>query len=367
MRILITQDFCGAGKFFMIAGMETALIKAAETRLWRAALMPFARVDVCQMPEYHVAYSGRIKGSEPLMWRCEDGERSFCYPFLLTPVAIGGAKTDYVDISSIYGYSGPLSTTDDPAFLKNAWVAFDQWAAKKKVIAEFTRFSLYADNRDMAHPGTRVEFNRPSAVSRLPGSEEALLAALGKKTRNMIRKAEKAGLRARELVPEDGVAAFRSLYEETMDRNEASEFFLYDDTYYGLLLSLPAGELRLFGVFDGRNMVAAAMALVHKNGALYHLGASLPAYAKSGAGNLSMFAMSRTLMESGVEFLTVGGGRTTKKDDPLFRFKKNNAMDTGKFYIGKRIVDPKGYDDVMKKWQAFHKQDINSSMLIFYR
>ncbi len=351
----------------MMAGMKTALIKAAETKAWRDALGAFARVDVCQVPEYHVAYSGRIEGSEPLMWRYEEGGERFCYPFLLTSVVLGEEKTDYSDISSIYGYSGPLSSTNDAAFLQKAWAAFDIWAAEKKVIAEFTRFSLYADNRALAHPGAQVEFNRPSAISHLPQTEEELLAALGKKTRNMIRKAEKAGLEARELEPKAGMAVFRALYEETMDRNEAPDFFLYDDTYYDLLLSLPEGELRLFGVFDGDDMVGTAMALVHGKGALYHLGASLSDYARLGAGNLSMFGMSKGLMSAGVEFVTVGGGRTTAEDDPLFRFKKSNAMDVSEFHIGKRIVDSEGYNDVVKRWQDLYKTEVNSNMLIFYR
>jgi hypothetical protein len=347
--------------------MKGTLIPATNTQAWRSALEIFPRVDVCQTPEYHLAYSLRIHGSMPVMWFYNDGGGSLAYPFLLTPVNIGGKDTGYTDISSIYGYSGPLSTTPDRKFLAGAWQAFDTWAREKKIIAEFIRFSLYADNRGFAHPDTQIEFNRPSAVSRLPETDEELLTALGKKTRNMIRKAEKAGLEARELEPQKNLAAFRTLYSETMDRNEAPGFFLYDDEYYRRLLSLPPGELRLFGTFEGERLVAAAMALVYKKGALYHLGASLQDYNNLGTGNLCLFEMSRQLLFTGIEFLTVGGGRTMAENDPLFRFKKSNAMGVGEYYIGKRIIDPAGYAAVAKYWQDLYKTEPDAHKLQFYR
>ena len=340
------------------------IIDASDTESWRRALEVFSRVDVCQSPQYHVAYSRRIAGSKPLLWRYEKAGESFCYPFLLTPVA---QRTDYHDISSIYGYSGPLATTSNADFLQAAWAAFDAWTAERKVIAEFTRFSPYAGSKAFAHPDATVEANRTIAVSRLPRNEEELLQALGAKTRNMLRRAEKSGLQARQLAAKEWIGAFRTLYEETMQRNESPEFFLYDDAYYDTLLSLPEGEFRLFGVFHGEKLVSAAIALTAGQGALYHLGAGLAEYAHNGAGNLCLFEMSKNLMTDGVSFLNVGGGRTTDPDDPLLRFKKSNAMATETFYIGKRIVDAGGYRDVTRLWKAATGKDIDASKLIFYR
>lgn len=346
--------------------MTETLIKAEDTQDWRRALGVFARVDVCHMPEYHRAYATRT-GSRAVMWRYEDNNGIFCYPFMLTPVVISEKSLPYTDISSVYGYSGPLSTTENERFLNDAWAAFDTWAAKQNAIAEFTAFSPYAGTRAFAHTQTETELNRELAVSNLSGDEEALLSALGKKTRNMLRKAEKSGLEARELDLKKDLSIFRALYEETMDRNDAGDFFLYDDEYYGHLLKLPAGELRLFGVFEGDKMVAAALGLTHGENALYHLGASLPDYAKLGAGNLSLFAMTKAFMSSNITFINMTGGRTTADDDPLLRFKKSNATDTAPFYIGKRILDEAAYAEVVKAWEAHYNTKISSTKLIFWR
>lgn len=331
---------------------------------WRETLKKFSRVDVCQLPEYNIAYQRRIRNSQACMWCYKD---SFCYPFLLTPVQVRDKnnnvhQTEYYDISSIYGYSGPLCS--DKAILEDAWSAFDDWSKEQKVIAEFTRYSLFAKTNENAHPETEILDNRPSAVTYLDGD---LLQSLGKKTRNMIRKAEKSGLIAEELDPKAYMDSFRALYDETMERNKATDFFAYDDVYYDTLLSIPGEELRLFGAFDQGKMVAAAISLSHGDGALYHLGASLREYSNLGAGNLALYSMSAALQEGGVKFITVGGGRTTVSDDPLFRFKKSNASHVETFQIGKRIVNQKGYKEVVDLWESLYKKPIETSNLIFYR
>ena len=351
--------------------VKSNLIEAAETRAWRAALEPFAQVDVCQFPEYHLAYGTRAVRSRSLLWQFEDSGNCFCYPFLLNPVEWQTSdgkwhRSAYTDITSTYGYSGPLSTSSDPAFLSAAWAEFDLWAQSVKAIAEFTRFSPYAGTRAFTHKRTRIEINRQLAVSHLPESEGALATALGSKTRNMIRKAQRAGLTARDLEPARFMGVFRTLYNGTMKRNASPDFFYYGDGYFQHLLLLPENELRLYGVFSQDELVAAAIALVHGHGALYHLGASQDGFTSLGANNLCLFQMSASLMNSGVRFLNLGGGRTTTDDDPLLRFKRSNATTVEDYVIGKRILDEDGYRLVGEDWsKAFGPRD--PTKIIFYR
>jgi hypothetical protein len=352
--------------------MGTFLIPAQDISAWRGGLDPFPAIDVCQTPEYHGAYATRTPGSRPLLWRFSEAGEHFGYPFLLAPARWpnergGWEETGFSDISSIYGYSGPLSTTTDAAFLAGAWAAFDAWAAENRVVAEFIRFSPHAGTARFAHPGGSVEPNREIAVSRFPGTAEALIDALDSKTRNMIRKAVKAGLAARELEPARWIPAFRVLYDETMARNASPEFFSYDDDYYRRLLSLPTGEFRLFGVFQGDDMVAASIALVHGQGALYHLGASKREFSNLGANNLGLSAMGEALIRSGVTFLNLGGGRTTAADDPLLRFKKSNAIGAEIYQVGKRVVDAVAYSGLRARWRATTGADPDGGRLVFWR
>ena len=344
-----------------------SLVSAIECSKWRETLVEFGELDGTFLPEYHLAYAGRTGRSEAFIWHFSRNGMHFAYPFIKTPVVIGDLELPYSDISSVYGYTGPIATTQDTTFLKEAWQAFDEEAARQNIVAEFTRFSPFNKNEIFAHPQTSVIANRTLAASYLPESRELLIASLGSKTRNMLRKAEREGLTARQLDLPENLPAFRLLYDETMLRNHAPEFFLYDDTYWHHLLSLGKNGLKLFGAFAGEKMVAASMAISNGKSGLYHLGASLTEFAKLGAGNLSIFSMSQGLMDCGVTFINMTGGRTDHAEDPLLLFKRSNANATVTFHIGKRILNPDAYNYIATKWQQLNGVSPDSGKLVFWR
>lgn len=346
------------------------LIDANDHALWRETLNHFHQVDVCYLPEYHQAYASRFTNSQAKLWSYSKESKLFVYPFLMTPVIFSDAKASrlpYYDISSVYGYSGPLSNSNDPQFIAEAWQNFDLYAAEVGIIAEFIRFSAYAENHLLAHPNTDVQRNRKLAWSKLPDTVEQFMTMLHGKTRNMIRKADKSGLLAKEIAFNTGIDDFRTLYESTMQRNAATEFFYYDDYYYDKLKAMRDDERRLFAVYDQGKMVAAVIALVYQDFALYHLGAGLSDYAKLGASNAALYMMSCSLLESGIKTINVGGGRTVASSDPLYKFKRSNALSETDYFIGTRILDQVAYDAVSAEYtKAFGLQPA-SDKLIFYR
>lgn len=337
------------------------LVNSTDTQRWRLKLTRFDRVDVCHMPEYHRAYLTRHPKAQALMWTYTKGTDCLAYPFLLDSVL----DTGFNDISSVYGFSGPLSSTDDRAFLNEAWEVFDQWSNENRIICEFIRFSVYSQNQHFAHPACDVLPNRPISVSLL--DDGSYFESLPAKTRNMIRRAQKEGLEAKMLEPRQGMSAFRELYQRTMQRNNASGFFDYTDEYYEGLLSLPRGELTLHGVFSGTQMVAAAIGLIYQKFGFYHLGASEHSVSRIGAGNLVIYDMVQTAARNGVRYFNVGGGRTTTQDDALFAFKRSNGNDVDQFYIGKRVINRSVYEEIANTWMGDSDQSRLPTQLQFYR
>lgn len=339
---------------------------------WLNIIDRFKDADACQLPEYHLAYLSKVKDSIALLWYGADSFSEFCYPFILSPVAgdqslLSDEYKSYHDISSVYGYSGPMvnNLTDD--FLLRVWNEFDKWSAEQNIIAEFIRFSPYAFNHKLAHPLSKIEKNRKIAITYLPEKSEILFENLGSKTRNMIRKAERNGLEARELKVEKWLERFQELYMSTMNRNKAESFFIYDQEYYKQLLKLKTGSLRLFGVFEGSFLVSAAMIIVYKDFALYHLGATDYNFSSLGAGNLTLWTASVALINSGIHYFNLGGGRSTNEQDGLLKFKLSNATNEEKFYIGKRIINPEKYKAIQEEWESVYPQVADPSKLLFYR
>ena len=100
---------------------EVKIISASSSKEWREELISFGDIDVCYLPEYHLAYENVLKSAKAIMWSFENEGNKFCYPFFISQIKLTSDEklihTPYFDISSVYGYSGPLSTSSDTNFL----------------------------------------------------------------------------------------------------------------------------------------------------------------------------------------------------------------------------------------------------------
>ncbi len=96
---------------------------------------------------------------------------------MLRPIiAVGGVAVTrpLFDIETVYGYSGPLSNTDDPCFLREAWAAFAEYCRSAHIVAEFARCHPYAANQDLLGPGSMVVFDRQTVSIDLSGNDGRL-------------------------------------------------------------------------------------------------------------------------------------------------------------------------------------------------
>ena len=57
------------------------------------------------------------------------------------------------------------------------------------------------------------------------------------------------------------------------------------------------------------------------------------------------------LNKNNYKFFNLGGGRSNKIDDTLFKFKKNFSDNLLDFYFGKMIIDKKKYNEVCTNWE----------------
>ena len=303
------------------------------------------------------------------MFVFEVSDNIFAYPFILSEVprnfCNGGDKL--YDISSVYGYSGPLIKRQDKEFFKLAWSKFDKWALENNVICEFTRFSFYINNSVNAHPQTNVEDNRSIAVSYFKLTKDEHRKILGPKTRNMIAKALSSGLNLRPLNFVEHYKTFKRFYDELMIKNDAPQFFFYNDEYYEQLGNLGHEKLRLFGIFQNNELVGGVIVIIYKNYALYHLGALKKGLNNLGGSNFYLFELWKILYEEGIEIFNLGGGRTTDLDDPLLKFKLRNSNSVEKFQIGTRLINEDAYKKVKDTFISKTGDLTPPTKLQFYR
>ncbi len=330
---------------------------------WKKYCEKFENFDFYFTPEYHHLYQSRYRHSKPFAWTYNKGNNFFLYAFNLTSVPnIKWKNKKIYDISSTYGFVGPISTTKDKKFLSEAWKEFDVWAKEKNIILEFIRFNPIIENQVYKHNNSKIEFNRYIAVSDFTKGVDIFKSQIQSKTRNMIRKAIKNNFETKEVKLSDFKKEFYNIYKSTMKRNKAKNFFYYDLKYFNFLCDLK--ETKFFGVFLNNKLIGGGIFFVNNASAIYHLGACKKEFLKFGVSNLYLYDASINFCKQKIKYLNLGGGRTTDKNDTLLKFKRDNSTELRKFFIGKRIINKKIYDYICKK---FSGDKIKNNNLIFYR
>ena len=328
--------------------------------------------DIYFFPEYLALHESGPE-TESLLFGFRNGGHTWLYPFLKSRIPSWEAENDtageWFDIESAYGYGGPLSTTDDHGFLKDAWASFSSWCAEQKIVAEFVRFHPLLRNERWIDPQTSItkdrdtvsiDFDHVGEDSNIPFTTESCY---------MVRRAERAGIAVREIHAPEGFERFLSLYHATMERVGATEYYLFDDRYFRLLeLLIEKSGWLLVADLNGE-WVAAALFLRGAQVMHYHLSASDPARRIPGATNAILHEAARIGVREKMEKIHLGGGRTPDPADRLLRFKESIGTGRHAFQIGRRIHNKAVYSGLCAAWEKQYPALVSSrgSRLLCYR
>jgi hypothetical protein len=326
---------------------------------WETHLREVRR-DIYHTAGFHVYAQGSGDG-DPYLIVVRDGARGFAWPYLLRRVdqVEGLDKSDAMDVTSVYGYPGPVAwgcDANDP-FVARAWrEVIDVWRGQQ-VVAAFTRFNPLLGNAALLDllrtPGEEAEsIDRPSVVGTATVSIDCTLsdaeaaAGYGRVLRQEIASARRAGLETTHDVTWTGVEAFVRLYRETMDRTGAAALYYVDvadvdrlrlalEDAIHLLVTRVNGEVAAAGLFTEFGGIVQA----HLVGIAVEMRALSPL--KLLLDDARSWAHLR-----GDTILHLGGGRGGEEDS-LFAFKARFSPRRHAFHVGRWIVDPGRYKDLV--------------------
>ena len=250
------------------------------------------------------------------------------------------------DLETAYGYGGYRTSSQNPEFIKQAMEAYSQFCAEENIVAEFIRFlpfnlfpHQFPQYFDFLIP------DRQTVIVDLTVSKQQRWSQYDANTRNVLRKAEKNLTFSRA----DNVAIFMEMYYETMRRNQAEEFYFFDEAYFKKIISLKNCEL--YEVRLGEEVICSSFVLLGKEIAHYHLSANRTEFLKYNGNYFlldNLFEQART---NGKKYFHLGGGRTNLPDDSLFLFKRKFSKNSLTFYIAGKIFMPPTYRELCNLWQ----------------
>lgn len=317
---------------------------------------------------YHAAYEDCDRMAEAFVYR--DGNDTLFHPYMRRPVReVAGSPVEngLYDIETVYGYTGPLSTSDDAAFIGAAWKAFGQHCRQTGIVAEFVRFDSFRRNHALFQGIAEIVDDRPTVAIPLHTAANAMWDSYPPVQRNRLRKGQARGLIYERLVPGDSVPIFARLYEETMQRVGAADWYFFGDDYFHRLFSELGHRVSLRAVRDGDELAAMAVFLHDDDILHYHLGASSQVALEHAPNNWLFHNAALEGAAHRQKWLHLGGGRTTARDDNLLRFKRTFSGDERMFRTGRRVHMAEAYEDLCARWIAAKAEEKRPPFFLLYR
>jgi len=259
----------------------------------------------------------------------------------------------YFDLETAYGYGGFYLNTNNQEFVKNALGKYEQYCLEKKIIAEFIRFHPWN-----TFPQEQKEFLDMNSYDRdvvyvdLSLSKEKRWKNYASNTRNILRKCEK------ELVfqKSDNIEAFIELYEKTMEKNNATDFYYFSKEYYEQLINNE--NIKLYEIRQDGKIISMAFFMFRDEIGHYHLSANDYEMRRYNANYFILDQIFEIAKNKGKRYFLLGGGTTTDINDSLLKFKQKFSSLTKPFYISGKIYNNEIYSKYKQVWEQQSKEEI---------
>jgi hypothetical protein len=333
---------------------KSKLIQACNSEEWIHALELCGDYDTYALPQYHII-SKEMGEGEPYLFFFEYNNQFAALPFLLCPInkLHGLQNYRYTDGTSVYGYPGLLSSINNTASGADEFKFHFQSCLIENLmnlncIALFIRSNPLIDNSWLFEGIGEVAFVGNTVAVDLKKPESEQLEGSRKTNRYDIRKARKNGVIAKDDVNFESIDSFIDIYNETMERNNAANYYYFSKDYFLRFKELMGDFLKLFIAKKDGIVISGSLFLVSKNIIQYHLSGTPNQYLKLSGAKVILDEVRNWALKRKHFWLHLGGG-LGGKEDSLFLFKAGFSKLRLSFNAIKLVIQPNIYEEIAKK------------------
>lgn len=327
-----------------------SVVTLNEREKWDSIVRTFSTYDVYYLSGYVKAFQlhgdgkpllffyddGKVKGINVVMKRDISADKHF--ESIIEP-------NTYFDFATPYGYGGWLIEGDsDTSCL---FEAYRKWCKDNNIISEFVRFHPVLKNHVFSEKDYEV-IPLGETVAMDLSSPDVIWQNIISKNRNMIRKAVKNGVSIYNGRSPELYRVFKEIYNATMDKDNAEEYYYFNDEFYNSILDdLPNNAQIFYAQLEDGTIIAASIMITANGRMNYHLSGSRRDYQHLAPTNLLLYKAALWGCENGYKTLYLGGG-VGSGEDSLFKFKRAFYKgDLNRFYIGKTMYDEEKYEELL--------------------
>lgn len=320
-----------------------------------AELLGRADHDFYHLPCYQTLSAA--PGDEPLAFHAGAGEHRLLLPFhrRSVPEALCGGRPLF-DISSPYGYPGPIWTRGAPAeFIAEALASFSETLRAEAVVSAFVRLhTLLNDPALCAGVGVLVDHG-PSVFIDLTLSEEDLLAQTRRGHKRDLAVLERRGY---QIAMDDWSRFddFLTCYYDSMRRLGASSFYFFTRDYFDRLRACLGDRIHLCLVHLDGDIACAGLVTEMDGLCQYHLSATANPHFQDHPSKLMLHRLRFWLKARGNRIWHIGGGLGALRDT-LHLFKIGFSPLTAEFHTWRIVPDQALFAELIARWSALTGRD----------
>lgn len=310
---------------------------------WNAVLDQIEDYDFYHTFGYHSISTNADE--TPVLLTYKEDNSIIALPMVLRPIK----GTTYFDLTSVYGYAGPISNVDVKTFdFTNFKTAFNTYLQSKNIVSVFSRLHPYILQDNMLENlGETLNLGNVVNIDISLPIEQSRMA-YGKSNKNQINKLRKQCEVVKAKTKED-ILEFIDIYYENMKRLDADDYYFFSKEYFFNFMEINDfnTDILLVKHLESNTFVAGSMFVKTKNIVQYHLSGTRTDYLRLKPSKLFLDEMRLQATEQGYKVFNLGGGLGSEQDS-LFEFKTSFSKDFRPFKIWKYIVNQNIYDDLSK-------------------
>jgi len=337
---------------------QIEILTTDDSDRWNKVLSK-VKHDFYHLPSYHKLAEIMGEGKAMMIVYKED-DYIICYPFLLREIKeVGNVKIngDFKDISSVYGYAGPLKSGKIPVDIKRKFIQYlNEFLLNNNVVTLFSRLHPLLEQTDLIFELGEITEVGPTISIDLTQSLEVQRKNYARSYKYQINRLIRNGYHVKESTDDFYWNEFIRIYYKTMDRVNAAEYYYFEKSYFDFMKNNMNDVVKLFVCIVNDKVVSGGIFSLCNKIIQYHLGGSDPEYLKYSPIKLIFDEVRLWGNKMGAEIFHLGGGVGGRRDS-LFKFKLGFSKNQHTFRIWKYIANLEVYNELKKI--ALNFNDLN--------
>ncbi|WP_316811954.1 GNAT family N-acetyltransferase [Pedobacter heparinus] len=313
-----------------------------DAQRWAWYMKQSAAYDI-----YHTLHYHKLDNrGEPILFVYEEEGMFIALPLLKR--GIDGA--DFCDLTSSYGYAGPVSNRKfdqlSDSFMNNFKCSFAGFMRHNRAVSVFCRLNPFLHQSCLMEKMGGLRSNGRTVYIDLTQSLEAQRAGYVKRLQRQIRQLRKREYQIKDADSQEEIQLFTQMYQQNMRRLQAGNSYFYNEAYFSSLLTNSEFNCKLILVYEGEEMICGAVVVWMGGVIRNHLSATSESHVQFSPSKLLTDEISIIGRTLGMKFFHLGGG-VGGKEDTLFDFKRSFSDLLMADQIWCYIGDEPGYNQLV--------------------